>query len=164
MSNERTMITFGRNNKRFNLRTAGIAIDDNYVLLHTAEKDDFWSFPGGRIELGETSSDTLVREIKEELNAEVKIVRLLWFVENFFVYDRENYHEICFYYLMQFKQRSPYLNKKRSFQGVEDDADLEFKWFPIDSEALGKLPLYPSFLQQSLTNLPTSVEHLVWRE
>ena len=158
------MITFERNNKRFNLRAAGIAIESNCVLLHTAEKDDFWSFPGGRIELGETSSDALIREMQEELGAEVEIVRLLWLVENFFVYAGQDYHELCFYYLMQFPARSRCLQPESSFRGVGDDAHLEFRWFPLDPNTLTKLPLVPSFFQKSLNNLPASVEHLIWRD
>ena len=100
------MITFDRDTECFNFRVAGIAIDNDLVLLHTTERDDFWSFPGGRVEMGEDSAHSLVREMKEELNEEVEIVRLLWLVENFFVYNQKNYHEICFYYLMQFQKRS----------------------------------------------------------
>ena len=65
---------------------------------------------------------------------------------------------------MQFRERSRYSTKSTSFYGVEGDCDLEFNWFAIDSDILAKLPLLPEFLQHSLTNLPTSVEHLVWRD
>lgn len=116
---------------------------------------------GGRAEIGETSPQTLVREIKEELNENVEVVRLLWVVENFFSYAQRDYHEIAFYYLMQFSKRSHYLTKDKSFVGVEDNACLEFKWFPVDSNLLKELPLLPSFLQQSLNNLPNSVEHII---
>ena len=155
------MITFLRDNQRFNFRVAGIAIANNRVLLHRLDRDDFWTFPGGRVELGETSQDALLRELKEELNADIEIVRMLWLVENFFEYNSQQYHEIAFYYLMQFPKRSPYLNQDSSFPGIESDVSLEFKWFPIDSNVLKKLPLLPSFLQDSLNNLPTSVEHII---
>ena len=155
------MITFLRDNQRFNFRVAGIAIANNRVLLHRLDRDDFWTFPGGRVELGETSQDALLRELKEELNADVEVMRLLWLVENFFEYNNQQYHEIAFYYLMQFPERSLYLTKNLSFPGIESDVFLEFKWFPIDSNILKKLPLLPSFLQESLNNLPTSVKHII---
>ena len=60
MSSERTMITFDRGDECFNFRIAGIAIDENQILLHRAAKDDFWSCPGGRAEMGETGSQTLI--------------------------------------------------------------------------------------------------------
>ncbi len=155
------MITLTEGDRRFNFRVAGIAIDDDYVLLHRAERDSFWTFPGGRAEIDETSAQTLVREIKEELNEDVEVIRLLWLVENFFEYNRQNYHEIAFYFLMRFQERSPYLAKDKSFWGVEEGTKMEFKWFPIDHSFLKQLPLLPSFLQYSLSNIPSSVEHIV---
>lgn len=163
MNSKRTMITFDRDRECFNYRVAGIVVENNRILLHTTAKDDFWSLPGGRVEIGETSSQALIREMKEELNEEVEIVRLLWIVENFFIYAQKNYHEICFYYLIKFSERSQ-LVKNSSFCGVEADSDLEFRWFAIDSNVLSKLPLLPTFLQNSLKDLPTSVQHLVWRD
>ena len=158
------MISFSQNSKRFNFRVAGIAVDGDRILLHRLDKDDFWTFPGGRVELGETSQEALVRELQEELNTDIEIVRLLWLVENFFEYNHQQYHEIAFYYLIQFRWRSPYLAKDKSFFGVEDDHKLEFRWFVNDFEVLKQLPLLPSFLQQSLSNLPSSVEHIIQRD
>jgi 8-oxo-dGTP diphosphatase len=36
-----------------------------------------WEFPGGKIEPGETAEDCLIREIKEELNIEIQIIKAL---------------------------------------------------------------------------------------
>ena len=36
-----------------------------------------WEFPGGKLEPGETKEEALVREIKEELNTEIKINKFL---------------------------------------------------------------------------------------
>lgn len=155
------MISFSQNSKRFNFRVAGIAIDGDHILLHRFDQDDFWTFPGGRVELGETGQEALVRELKEELNANIEIFRLLWLVENFFEYSCQQYHEIAFYYLMQFPGDSPYLTKNKSFFGIEEDNKLEFRWFVNDFEVLKDLPLLPSFLQKSLSNLPSSVEHII---
>ena len=51
----------------FNYRVAGIALSEGRLLLHTSDRDDFWSLPGGRCEFGETSAEALVREMREEL-------------------------------------------------------------------------------------------------
>lgn len=51
------MITFNRGGECFNFRIAGIAIDNNHVLLHRAAGDAFWTCSGGRAEIEETTSD-----------------------------------------------------------------------------------------------------------
>ncbi|MBK6795945.1 MAG: NUDIX domain-containing protein [Acidobacteria bacterium] len=88
------MIRFEEGNNCFNYRVAGIAVHENSVLLHKSLNDDFWSFPGGRAEFGEPAEQTLMREMREEIGAEIEVVRLLWFAENFFTYDGFRYHEI----------------------------------------------------------------------
>lgn len=50
------------------------------------EFKDGWEFPGGKIEPEETPEDAIVREIKEELDTEVQVVKLLDTVE----YDYPN--------------------------------------------------------------------------
>src|SRR3972149_1738715 len=78
------MITFDEGKLRFVYRVAGVAIDKGRVLLETVGGQDFWFLPGGRGEFLEPSKETLRREIIEEIGARVKVVRLLWVVENFF--------------------------------------------------------------------------------
>jgi ADP-ribose pyrophosphatase YjhB (NUDIX family) len=80
------MIRFEQGNNCFNYRIVGVAVHEHAGLLHQAEGDSFWTCPGGRAELGEAAEQTLQREMREELGVEVEVVRLLWFVENFFEY------------------------------------------------------------------------------
>ncbi|NLX64786.1 MAG: 8-oxo-dGTP diphosphatase MutT [Clostridiaceae bacterium] len=57
--------------------TAGVIKDNDKVLItRRAPKEDFaggWEFPGGKIEKNETPQDSLVRELKEELNIDVSV-------------------------------------------------------------------------------------------
>jgi ADP-ribose pyrophosphatase YjhB (NUDIX family) len=157
------MIRFEEGNHCFNYRIVGIAVHENAVLLHHGEGENFWTFPGGRAEFGETAEQTLKREMKEELDADVEVVRLLWFVENFFTYADRQCHEIALYFLMRFPADSIYLVQPGSFQGQEEAAKLTFRWFSRQPEVLSQLPVLPSFLQTALQELPESVQHVIHR-
>ena len=52
------------------------------------EFKDWWEFPGGKMEEGETPQEALVREIREELDAEIEVLDLLDTVE----YDYPAFH------------------------------------------------------------------------
>jgi len=56
---------------------AVIINNENKILIAKRKMDDScagkWEFPGGKIEEGETQEEALIREIKEELDIEVKI-------------------------------------------------------------------------------------------
>ncbi len=52
------------------------------------EWQDWWEFPGGKIEAGETAENALVREIQEELSATISVDRYLTTVE----YDYPSFH------------------------------------------------------------------------
>jgi 8-oxo-dGTP pyrophosphatase MutT (NUDIX family) len=66
------MISFRVGDYRFHYRAAAIIRDGDYVLLHRLDGDDFWALPGGRVNPGEQAKDTIVREFREELGAEVE--------------------------------------------------------------------------------------------
>lgn len=158
------MLTFDVGNKRFNLRVAGVAADKNRVLLHRAERDNFWSFPGGRPELLELLTNALKREMQEEMGVQVKVERLLWIVENFFEHNRQKFHELAFYFLMTFPNDSYLYEKNEPFFGEEsayaqEKLKLIFEWHPISE--LPHLPLYPSFLRTALARLPEAPAHTV---
>jgi len=59
--------------------TAGVITDNDKVLItKRAPKENFagmWEFPGGKIEANETPEDCLIRELKEELNIDVSIIK-----------------------------------------------------------------------------------------
>ncbi|NIW98405.1 MAG: NUDIX domain-containing protein [Phycisphaerae bacterium] len=155
------MITFKKGNNCFNYRVVGVAVYENSVLLHQAEGEDFWTFPGGRAEFGEPAEQTLHREMREEIGTEVEVVRLLWFVENFFMYADKQCHEIALYFLMRLPTTCKYLVRQASFQVEEKETKLTFRWFPQQPEVLSSLPLLPSFLQTAVQRLPESVQHVI---
>jgi 8-oxo-dGTP pyrophosphatase MutT (NUDIX family) len=157
------MIRFDQGNRRFNYRVVGVAIHNDSVLLHRTDHESFWTLPGGRAELGETAEQTIAREILEELGTDVDVERLLWVVENFFEYEGVKYHELALYFLIHFRPGSAPLHSE-TFDGVEGDVPLRFRWFPVRREALVALPLMPPFLPGALIELPRSPVHIVDRD
>ena len=58
--------------------TAAIIIEDGKILIAKRKDGNIkgkWEFPGGKVEENETFEDCLKREIKEELDMEIEIVR-----------------------------------------------------------------------------------------
>lgn len=157
------MIHFERDGHRFNYRVGAIVIHNGKVLLHHAAGEHFWVVPGGRAEMGECAEDTVRREMREELSTEVEVLRLLWFVENFFTYDGRAYHEISLYFLVRFAAGSRLLELE-TFESVDTGTPLYFRWFPVDEASLAGLPLVPSFLAAGLVALPDSVRHVIQRD
>ncbi|NTF32802.1 NUDIX hydrolase [Rhizobium skierniewicense] len=146
----------------FQMRVAGIAFRDGHVLVHRATHEKFWSFPGGRAEMGEQSRETLAREMVEELGVEAKVGRLLWVVENFFHYEGKDWHELGFYYLMELPETFPFHEEDIVHRMQDGKHPLEFRWARATTEALTQLDIPPYFIAGEIENLPVSTQHVVW--
>ncbi len=71
--------------------SAAIIIKDGKIFTTRrgyGEFKDMWEFPGGKLEAGETGEMAIVREIKEELDADIIVDKYLCTVD----YDYEKFH------------------------------------------------------------------------
>ncbi|PYE41927.1 NUDIX domain-containing protein [Rhizobium sp. PP-F2F-G20b] len=161
---KRKMIRLDAGNKRFNFRIAGLGFRDGHALVHRAVHETFWTFPGGRAEIGETSEATLRREMQEELGVDVTVGRLLWTVENFFHYEARDFHEIGFYYLMTVPMVFPFHPTEIVHRNRDGKSDLEFKWVPATVAALRALDIPPYFIAEEIETLPETSRHVVWHD
>lgn len=70
--------------------TAALLLKEGKILIARRPADDdlanYWEFPGGKIEEGETPEACLIREMKEELNIEVNVGS--FFMESIFNYQQ----------------------------------------------------------------------------
>ena len=71
---------------------AAVIFDEQGRIFATqrgyGEWKDWWEFPGGKIEAGETPQQALRREIREELATEIEVGELLRTID----YDYPNFH------------------------------------------------------------------------
>lgn len=139
---------------RFAFRAAGVALHNGHVLLqHDAGT---WFLPGGRVELLELAHDAVRRELREELDVDVEVVRLLWVFEGFARQGPKMRHEISLNFLVHIPPGPVRDNKTSPILRPEQDYLLHFAWLPLAQ--VGQLDLYPPFLAHLLQHLPTSIE------
>ncbi len=153
-------ITFKTEIGRFNYRVAGLIINNNKLLIMKDDKSPYYYIPGGRVKMHETSRDAILREIKEEIEIEVKINRLLWTVENLFIEKQSNrVHELGVYYLLELKDESILKKGDKFIMNEGGSRTLKFEWKPL--EDIRNLNIYPVFIRERIMNLPQSIEHIV---
>ena len=83
---------------------AAVIVEDDKLLATQRGYGDFkgkWEFLGGKIEQGETHEEALVREIKEELNADIEVLMFLTKVEH----DYEKFHLTMHTYVCSLKDK-----------------------------------------------------------
>jgi ADP-ribose pyrophosphatase YjhB (NUDIX family) len=157
------MVGIDRDQARFNFRVAGVAIQNGRILLDRNAKNTYWVLPGGHPEMMEPMAQALRREVREEIGVDVKVVRLLWMLENFF-HKSKDIHELSFYFLMQIEAASHLLQGDGPFFGQEHDHQLIFQWFPLDESVLTSLPLFPGYLAHALLRIPETPQHIVFND
>ncbi len=137
------------------VRAIAIAVITRGERIFVAEGYDpvkgetFYRPLGGTIEFGELGRQTIVRELQEELNAQVTVGRYLGTVENIFTFNGKTGHEIVMVYEAEFDDQSFY--QKESLQAVEAGYALfRALWKPLSLFRSGQAPLYPTGLLEML--------------
>ena len=115
-------------------------------------KDEYFYRPlGGGIEFGETSVETVCRELMEEINVEVDIgsLKYLGTVENIFHFNGTASHEIVLIYDGALKESGLY--EQAVIAGKEANGeDIRAVWKNLDEFSAGKSILYPTGLIEML--------------
>jgi 8-oxo-dGTP pyrophosphatase MutT (NUDIX family) len=99
---------------------------------------------GGSIEFGEHGFETVIREFREEIAADLLDVRYLGMLENIFTYEGWCGHEIVLAYDARLADASLY--EKESLPGDELGTPFKALWKRLDEFGPGKPPIYPDGL------------------
>lgn len=103
---------------------------------------DWWEFPGGKMEVGETPEEALNREIREELASEIAVGNLLTTVE----YDYPKFHLTMHCYMCNVESGSLTLLEHEASRWLKLDELNSVKWLPADEKVVIALKQLCPFL------------------
>ena len=117
---------------------AAIIVKDNKVFATQrgyGEWKDFWEFPGGKIDAGETPEEALCREIKEELDTEIAVGELFTTID----YDYPTFHITMHCYLCTIENGSLTLLEHEAAKWLSLEQLDSVTWLPADLLVIAEL-------------------------
>lgn len=119
---------------------------------------DWWEFPGGKIEPGESPEEALKREIREELSTDISVDEFFCTVE----FDYPKFHLTMHCYLCSLLNDALHLNEHEAAKWLSKEELNNVKWLPADLVILEKLQTINSqSCPASKSSLPSSFRR--WR-
>lgn len=125
--------------KKIEVVAAVIHQDDKIFATQRGygEFKDWWEFPGGKMEPGETPADALIREIHEELDADISVGDLIKTVE----WDYPNFHLTMHCFWCTLTSPALHLNEHEAACWLTKDTLHSVKWLPADEGVLEVIEL-----------------------
>lgn len=148
------MMTGAPQKTRADIRIKAMAVlrRGDHILVNEVREPDGtlvgFRIPGGHVEFGEKTAQTLVRELREETGADIENLRPLATLENIFVYARLQGHEVIVVYAADFADAGMYAREMIAAQ-EDDGSAFDLVWRDPDDLPEG-LPLFPAGLRDYL--------------
>ncbi len=120
---------------------AAIICEDDRVFATQrgyGEWKDWWEFPGGKIEPGESPQEALRREIKEELATEIEVGELITTVD----YDYPKFHLTMHCFLCKVRKGNLTLLEHEAARWLRREDLHTVKWLPADEEVIEALSIH----------------------
>ena len=117
---------------------AAIIKKDNLIFATKRGYGEFkggWEFPGGKIEEGESKEQALIREIKEELDADISVEELFDIVN----YDYPTFHLTMYCYICKPLSKNFVLKEHDDAKWLSKDTLDTVSWLPADISLIDKL-------------------------
>ena len=108
--------------------------DDTILATQRGYGDwkDYWEFPGGKLEAGETREQALMREIREELDTEIRIDKYLTTLE----WDYPQFHLTMHCYLCSLVTDTLHLLEHEAARWLSKEELDSVHWLPADISLL----------------------------
>ena len=96
---------------------------------------DWWEFPGGKMEPGESPEEALVREIREELDTEISVGKIITSVE----YDYPKFHMLMDCFMCNIVSGDLKLLEHEAARWLSADELWDVKWLPSDIRVIEEI-------------------------
>ena len=105
------------------------------TLRSHGEYRGYWEFPGGKLEEGETPRQAAVREVREELSADVALGELISQIE----YDDPDFHLTMYCYFAEILSGDLTLNEHDEARWLKKEDLDSVRWLPADFDVIQRL-------------------------
>lgn len=129
--------------------------------LHQPKNPVSILLPGGHVRFDETSSQSLVREFKEETGVDIICGRLIWLEECFWQWSGKPAHTLAFYHWITLCNGCN-IPDNGEFILSKDNCHVRLEWIPV--EMLKNITIYPSFIKEQAHHIPVHTQHFISRE